>query len=345
MRFVYSSISKQAFVAVAAIVLTSGCQPNDTGGANITAPSLASMNDGPPTITELENATYLVEGQSVTLTDGEWQGKPFDAGGASRPRIGLVRGLHLTGNLNDPPNGDTEKAVVLLWSNSGGSGTFDYLAVMGRDSSGVPLNLATAALGDRVMLRDAKIEDDRIIIDVVQTGLEDARCCPGQKVRREFALEGDGLTEAPVEDMGRLSIADLAGVEWRLTRFDRDAPVPNGIEVTLFFDEDSDSNGDDDRNDNRNDNRNRINGGSGCNRYSGSVSQGRLPGELTTDMPMISTMMACPPPADEVERRYLDALQHVTQFSFVAGQLALTWRKDDQIGTMIFVTATSISDH
>ena len=51
---------------------------------------------------------------------------------------------------------------------------------------------------------------------------------------------------------------------------------------------------------------------------------------------MTGTMMACPPPADEIERRYLDTLQAVTQYSFLTGNLALTWRKDDRLGTMIF---------
>jgi heat shock protein HslJ len=301
------------------IVTASACQPADTEDE---AESLAAasetipMNGGAPTLAELAKITYMgITGEPVTLTNGQWYGEPFVAGGASRPGVGLVRDFHLTGDLNG--NG-AEEAVVLLWSNSGGSGTFDYIAVAGRDKNGAPLNLATAALGDRVKIRSAEINDGRITVNVVQAGPEDAACCPGQKFKRTFTLADDELNEVSSEDQGRQSIADLAGIEWTLTSFNRDDALPENIEVTLVFDG------------------NRIAGKSACNRYSGSVTEGGMPGALTVNMPMIGTMMACPPPADEIERRYLATLHDVTQYSFLAGNLALSWRKDEQLGTIIF---------
>jgi heat shock protein HslJ len=244
-------------------------------------------------------------------------------GGAARPGVGLVDDFYLTGDLDDD---GAEEAVVLLWSNSGGSGTFDYIAVMGRDDTGAPLHVATAALGDRVRIRAAIIDEGKIVVDVVQAGPEDPACCPGQKVKRSFALKGGTLSELESEGLGRQSIVDLAGIEWVLLRFDRDDPVPDEIEVTLTFDGE------------------RIGGGSGCNRYSGGVAEGEVPGALTVDMPMASTMMACPPPAEDIERRYLTRLLGVRQYTFLAGKLGLGWRIDPleiggdnaEFGTMIF---------
>jgi len=304
---------------VVSISITCACQPMNTHEPSVV---LAT-----PTLAELENVTYtgIGDGQApVTLTDGEWQGQPFVDGGASRPRVGLVRDFRLTGDLNG--NG-AEETVVLLWSNSGGSGTFDYLAIVGRDESGAALNLATAALGDRVKIRTAAIDaGGMIVVNTVQAGPDDAACCPGQKFKRTFILAQDSLSEVSSKDQGRQSLADLAGVEWLLTRFDSNDALPEGIEVTLSFNTD------------------RIAGKSACNRYNGSVSTGKIPGSLTVNMSMAATMMACPPLADEIERRYLNTLQAVTQYSFLVGKLALTWRKDDQFRTMIFAPQKSLEN-
>jgi heat shock protein HslJ len=304
---------------VTLIAIICGCQPTDNGEQAASAqgaPAAAPRSVGPPSLSALQNATYVgIAEQPVTLVDGDWRGEPFVEGGTATPRVGLARDFRLTGDLN----GDgIEEAVVMLWANWGGSGTFDYLAVMGRDESGPPLNLATAALGDRVKIRAAELVDGQIIVDAVQAGPDDAACCPGQKMKRSFVLEGDLLTEVSTEDMGRQSLADLAGVEWLLIHFNRDDEVPDDVQVTLIFDGDQ------------------IGGSSGCNRYSGSVTEGMKPGALTVNIPMATTMMACPAPADEIERRYLEALQHVRQYSFLIGRLALTWRNDDQFGVMVF---------
>jgi heat shock protein HslJ len=46
--------------------------------------------------------------------------------------------------------------------------------------------------------------------------------------------------------------------------------------------------------------------------------------------------MACPGELMDVEHQYLDALTHVTGFSFLAGKLILTWEKDGSWSTMLF---------
>lgn len=271
-----------------------------------------------PSWQEGANAAYVgVFDEEIVMADGIWVGEPYVEGGASAPRAGLAAGFLLAGDLD----GDaSEEAVVLVWSSTGGSGTFDYLAILDRDADGAVINRATAPLGDRVKVRSAAIEGGRVVVDVVQAGPEDAACCPGQKMRRTFALEGEAMQETSTEDEGRLSLADLAG-EWKLLRLGNDEALPEGIEITLQFQDTT------------------IAGKAACNRYTGSVAPGDSPGSLSLAGPMAMTRMLCPPPLMEWEQRYAAALEGLAQFTFVAGKLVLSWRADDESGTLVFARA------
>jgi heat shock protein HslJ len=283
------------------------------------APMADAMADPPtPSWQEAANATYRgVFDEAIVLKDGQWQGAPYVEGGASAPRAGLAGDFLLHGDVD----GDgAEEAVVLLWSSSGGSGTFDYVAVLDRDVNGAVTPVAITPLGDRVKVRSASIEDGRIAFDVVQAGPGDAACCPGQKMRRTFVLEGEKMREASTEDQGRLSLADLEG-EWKLLRFGPDEALPADVEITLEFQDGA------------------IAGKAACNRYTAGVVPGDMPGTLSLSGPMAMTRMMCPPPFMEWEQRYTMALEGLQQFSFVAGRLVLSWRGDDDAGTLTFVRA------
>jgi heat shock protein HslJ len=276
----------------------------------------ANAAEPPPDFLAASNARYQLPGQEAfTLQDGRWQGEPFVAGGASAPSAGLLADFYLRGDLNGDGN---DEAVVLLYTSSGGSGTFDFLAVIGRDSNGQAQSQAFAALGDRVTIRDAEIQDGILVVDVVQGGPDDAACCPGQKVRRRFVLQDQDLVEQESEDQGRQSIADLANIEWRLVSFGRDEALPDDINITLMFTGD------------------RISGSSGCNRYMGSVTESLPAGTMSISGPLGSTRMACPPPASDFEIPYLTSLAAITQYSFLGGRLALNWRLENEMGTLIY---------
>ena len=201
----------------------------------------------------------------------------------------------MAGDLNS--DGSNE-AAVLVWRSGGGSGTFSYLAVMGRSDCEVE-NLGTAEIGDRVKLRSGRIDDGAIILDVLQQGEIDAACCPTQLATRTWSLVDGQLIEGEMEISGTLSLDTLAGTEWVLTQMKRNEPVQEGAEVTLAFAND------------------KISGKSACNRYSASVEQGEAPADLKIGMAM-GTRMACPDELMDVEHKYLDALAHVTGFSFLA---------------------------
>lgn len=273
-----------------------GCGGSDSAALNAS---------GPPTPRELAHATYSgIMDEPVTLTSGRWEGEPFVEGGASHPSVGLIDHFVLTGDLNG--NGLVE-AVALLWESSGGSGTRLYLAVMGRHDQKVE-DLGTILVGDRVQVRSGAIDDGKIILDVVRTGLEDAACCPTEKALVTWALSEDGLTQIADETTGTLSLADLGGHEWILIELGREQPLPEDVEISLVFQED------------------RVSGSSGCNSYFAGVTAPKA-GELVFNG-MGATRMACSEPVMDLERRYLQALAGASDYRFLAGRLVLSCETD-----------------
>ena len=185
----------QILMIVAAV---SGCGTDESGSDPVSPePAPAAL-----TVESLGNATYenVIE-NPLTLTDGLFEGEPFEEGAASRPIVKLVPGAMATGDLT----GDgVDEAAVVLAHNSGGSGVFMYLAIM-QDISGKPGNVATFYLGDRVKVIAVDIDEGTIITDLVEHGPKDPMCCPTNEVRREWLLQGNELIsqEAAVGPRGR----------------------------------------------------------------------------------------------------------------------------------------------
>jgi heat shock protein HslJ len=256
--------------------------------------------------TSLANAIYHgIEDTPVQLENGRWEGKPYVEGGASRPSVGLVQEFSLQGDLD----GDGEpETIVLLWQSSGGSGNFQYVAVLKNQDDDL-LNVATAPVGDRVQLRAGAVSDGVISLDVVQQGEGDAACCPSQLARRSWMLDGGQLNEQEPHIGGVLSLEMLEGTEWILTRLKQDRHVPEEIEVTVAF-----SDG-------------RIAGDSGCNRFSASIEDGDAPGQIRIG-PAMGTRMACPGEVMDFESEFLELLGLVDSFGFMGGRLLLTGSTD-----------------
>ena len=309
-------------LALSALLALSACGTNGTrtaeesGTPNSQATAMITAQQAPPSWEELANASYAgIFEQPVRLTDGRWEGEPYVAGGASRPSLTLTDDFWASGDLDG--DGDQE-GVVFLAESSGGSGSRLYVAVVGRQA-GQSINLGTALIGDRVQLRAVRLVDGRIELDVVQQGPGDAACCPTQKATRTWRLEADGLKEVASLVSGQISLADLAGVEWSLTRFTRDEPLPAGIVITLAVED------------------GRVTGSSGCNRYFADVEE-PVPGRVSISA-IGTTRMACREEVMETESRYLEALAGVDRYGFLAGKLALSYRSGETLGTLLFAAA------
>lgn len=279
-------------------------------------PTKAAMQA--PTLKEIKNASYSgIEGLkgSVKLVDGRWKGRPYKKGSASRPVVSLVGDFRITGDLD----GDgTDEAVVLLNYAPGGTGQLLHLAVMARKKGKIQ-NLATTLIGDRVQIRDVRIEQKRIFVDVIQAGPKDAMCCPGEVTTREWTLEPGGklnrytVTAKPA----RLTLETIGNTEWILRSWDSKQPAPTRPAVTLIFKD------------------GRFTGSSGCNNYFAPAKDGKIPGDVEVGAAG-TTRKSCPANEKSVERRFLEQLVRVRKFGFLVTQLALSWEKDGVWKTMLF---------
>ena len=166
----------------------------------------------PPSDAALLDLTYSgVAQQPVELRDGRWQGEPFVPGGASRQRVELVRDFRRDGDLDGDGRSET---VVVLAESSGGSGVVSYLAVVGfRD--GAWRNVGTALLGDRVQLRDARIAERKVELDLVQAGPGDAMALETRYLAALQTVTGYGFLS------GRLALRGQKDGQPQLLLFER----------------------------------------------------------------------------------------------------------------------------
>jgi len=145
----------------------------------------------------IANATFDgTEYGVVSLSDGTWEGAPWVAGGAARPRVGLARDFIRYGDVDG--DGDDE-ALVIVWQSSGGSGTFNYIALVDQ-SDGDWRNVATTALGDRVKVSDAAIGPDGVTVDVIEHDEDDPACCPTRATTRRYDANLDEFNETDHEN-------------------------------------------------------------------------------------------------------------------------------------------------
>ncbi len=271
----------------AAVVLTAAIEPSAAA---------------PVPLSALANAEYHgIYEQAVTLKDGLYEGQPFLADGASRPTVTLIDRMVAVGDLDADGEQD---AAVLLVENSGGSGSFVYLAAVSL-AGGAARNLATTLLGDRVQVRNLSQDDGAVLVDLVVAGEEDPSALPATKVRKTFQVSDGSLIERASETQDALSLADLEGTSWTLrTMNDAGGETrPEGTVTASFQDE-------------------RISGGAGCNRYSGGVEdQGR--GAIAIG-DISATQAACPEPLMALERAFLEHLATMERFGFRFGDLVLS---------------------
>jgi hypothetical protein len=171
-----------AAVLLLVVVMAIACSPAGSTNAPATPPL---------TVEALKNAQYQgIYDQPVTLTDGQYEGPPFVEGGASRPTVTFIEPYAL-GDLDGDGAAD---AAVLLVENSGGSGSFVYLAAV-LDRGGSPDNVATALLGDRLQPQSLAITKGRIDLQVIGFGPNDPLCCPTQQEEQTYALQDGQLVQ------------------------------------------------------------------------------------------------------------------------------------------------------
>lgn len=258
-------------------------------------------------------------GGTVHLQQGLWAGEPYQPGGNVMPQVMLLNDLIAIGPLtanNDP------MAVVLLNYSPGGSGQYLYIAVMAYRHNKL-VNIATHYVGDRVRVKGLVIKNHQIIVDVIQPGKHDPICCPGDVARHIWILKQDKLAEIPShKPIVRLTPAILANTEWQLESWRYGEPVANNSKISLRY----------------------INGHFvgmvDCNNYTITVKPLLPPGSIKVlgQHAALTTRTCNAPLAPHRQKRYLEQLTNVTQFTYFAGKLALTYQVNHHTGVMIFST-------
>jgi hypothetical protein len=266
---------------------------------------------------ELAFEGLLEEDGPVQLRAGRWTGPPGEGGPGSRPTAALVPFLIARGDLD----GDgREDAVVFLQTGAGGSGSFLHLAAV-LDRPEGPRPLPAVGIGDRAEVEALEVVGDKVTLDAVVSGPDDALCCPTLRVRRVYAIEGDALREVAGRERGRLHAEALAGTHWRLTRLDAATPVPGNAGIELRFED------------------GRVAGSGGCNEFHAEVVAG---GRDALEIgPLRTTGRTCPAPVQERERRFLEALGRAHRLGFFFGRLELQYDTPaGRTGRLRFVLAS-----
>lgn len=307
-----SSLARGLLLASLAMLSVAGCGGGKESAKGAMQQPAASGPPATPTIEQLRAATVSgVFEQPVTLVDGKYEGPPYEAGGATRPALTL---WEPTVHFGDVDGTAGSEAVALLSSTTGGSGEMVYVAAFGmRD--GVLEDLGTALVGDRTKVQSVWLEKGRIVMDVIEAGPDDPACCPTQVARKTFGMEGGTLKQLSSEVRGVLGISMLAANEWTLIEMDGQ-PMPAGVEPPLVLFE-----------------RDTVRGFAGCNRFNATVKETK-PGEIEIAL-AAGTRKACPQPAMDLEDRFLAELGKVSGYTFLAGQLALTWQDGDRYGMLL----------
>jgi heat shock protein HslJ len=268
----------------------------------------AQPAEAPASISQegLKNATYLTEFTAsgmAELKDGVYT-EPAAPGSAAQTTVRLTDDIAY-GLL---PDGQTAAAAVLAIE-TGGSGAFYQLSLM-MDASGQPINVASAFLGDRVMIHQVAFEEGKITVDMTTQGPEDPMCCPTQRVLEVYAYQDGQLVKVSSVELAQDS---LTGAVWQWQEFQSsDGTVvkpENPAAYTLEFLPDG-----------------KLAVGADCNRAMGAST---ADGSQLTLQAAAMTRAACPP--GSLSDQYLEYLNGVVSYVFQDGDLFLALKYDSGI--------------
>jgi heat shock protein HslJ len=302
----FKSVSNY-FIVVALLL---GVLAFAVGGCGPAADVSGKEGDSVASLTEetLKNAEYRgIYAEAIRLTDGKYEGEPFVEGGASRPTVAFIN-VYAFGDLN----GDgLDDAVVVLVENSGGSGSFVYLAAV-LNRGGNPENVAMQFLGDRGQVQSLTIAEGEITVNLATHSPDDPMCCPSQQEVQVYALQGNGLVQLSTSEL------DITGVTWQWWGLVETEPaaqsvVPNSENYTLVLQSDGS-----------------LHVKADCNVVGGAYT---LDGDALVIELGPSTMAFCGEAS--LDRQYLELLGGVESYALEDDQLILK----SSAGDMIFARA------
>ena len=201
--------------------------------------------------------------------------------------------IRLTDSVAVGTIGDQTAAALVIVTDPGGSGVFfDLYLVQQRENRWRVMD--HAHLGDRIRVNTIEVEQDLIGLDLTVHGLRDGTCCPTERSRVYYALQGERLVKvnAPAQHIPN----PIEGPVWTwqyAVRVDgtRTTPTEPG-HYTLRLGPDG-----------------QLDVRADCNRAGGHY---QLDGARLTLSVTHSTMAACPP--ESLDRQFLAGVAAVTEW-------------------------------
>jgi hypothetical protein len=143
-------------------------------------------------IFEPQNATYIIEGDSITLVNGKAE-KEITSGSASKIEV-MTWGQVVTGDLNADKSDD---AVLMLTYSTGGSGTFYYIVAALKDSqSDKAIGTNAILLGDRIAPQNFSIDKGIIVVNYADRKSDEPMSTPpSEGITRNFKIQDTNLVE------------------------------------------------------------------------------------------------------------------------------------------------------
>lgn len=298
------------------LAMLSGC------GGNITIKENTDLTEN-----ILNNTNYHIgELGTIRLDNGRFTHR-YGEGATQIHRVTLEKITF--GDLND--DGLDDAAVVLAWQN-GGSGTFKYLAAI-QNSSGLPQQIDSIPLGDRVQVSAISIADGEVTLEELTFGPNDPMCCPSQRREQTYTLRA-GKWAQSAENAAHANTAtnsaetldaDIIGIVWKWERFNDKANLHNIVvddpdRYTLIL---------------------LANGTyqvkADCNRVQGLYT---LEGKRIKIAPGAATLAECPPESQYAG--YLKRLNEAVSFVLHENKLVLNLMPDG--GDLVFKNGGSIHD-
>ena len=261
----------------------------------------------------LNNTNYHIgELGTIRLDNGEFTHRYGE--GATQIHQVTVEKIAF-GDLNG--DGLDDAAVILAWQN-GGSGTFKYLVAI-QNSSGLPQQMNSIPLGDRVQVSAMSIAAGEIALDELTFGSSDPMCCPSQRMKQIYTLRAGKLAQSAenavhanaATDSTEMLDADIIGFVWKWERFNDKTNLHNIVvddpdKYTLIL----------------------LSNGTyqvkaDCNRMQGQYT---LEGKRIKIAPGAATLAECPPGSEYAG--YLKRLTDVVSFVLHENRLVLNLTMD-----------------
>jgi hypothetical protein len=150
------------------------------------------------TLEQLRNRQYhlplLGDEETPIRFRGGQRSIRYGVGATERVEAGLVGDLAAFGDLDGD---DVADAAVVVFVNTGGSGTFIHLLAV-RDRERTSVQAGRQFLGDRTNVKSIAISGGHIFVTMDAHGPGDGLCCPSIEITRAFTLQGRRLVPAQV---------------------------------------------------------------------------------------------------------------------------------------------------